>query len=117
MIRIAAYRRLPIKLKLQVIIMTTVGTALLLACGAVLTYDQFAFRNSIRNDLDVLAEMLGSNSTAALSFGDRRSVEELLSGLRAKRPIVAAFVYSADGALFAGYRRGPSAQEPAPGIP
>ena len=111
MIRIAAYRRLPIKLKLQLIIMTTVGAALLLACTAVLTYDHYAFRNSIRNDLDVLAEMLGSNSTAALSFGDRRSVEELLSGLRAKRPIVAAVVYSADGAVFASYRRETRAQQ------
>ena len=111
--RIAAYRRLPIKLKLQVIIMTTVGVALLLACAAVLTFDQFAFRNSIRNDLDVLAEMLGSNSTAALSFGDRKSVEELLGGLRAKRSVVAAFVYETDGAVFAAYQRGATVAAPA----
>ncbi len=113
--RIPAYRRLPIKLKLQVIIMTTVGVALVLACASVLALDQIAFRNSIRNDLDVLAEMLGSNSTAALSFGDRESVEELLSGLRAKRPIVGAFVYGADGAIFASYQRGSA--RPAPAAP
>ena len=105
MIRIGPYRNFPVRLKLQAIIMATVGTALLLACTAILAYDQVAYRESVRNDLNVLADMLGSNSTAALSFGDRRSVEELLGGLRAKRSIVAAFIYSGDGAIFAEYYR------------
>jgi signal transduction histidine kinase/ActR/RegA family two-component response regulator len=99
------YRNLPIKHKLQLIIMVTVGVALVLACGAIIISDEIAQRASMRNDIAVLAEIFGSNSTAALSFGDRRNAEELLSGLKAKQGIVRAYLYSADGHVFASYRR------------
>src|SRR5260370_20014746 len=88
--------------------MVTTGAALLLACAAVLVYDQIAFREGMRNELGILAEIFGSSSTAALSFGDPEAAEQLLSGLRAKRPIVAAFIYSGDGKPFAAYRRDPA---------
>src|SRR5208282_6119456 len=87
------YRNLSVKHKLRLIIMFTVGTALVLACAAVVAYDQIVARKDMRNDLAVLAEIVGSNSTAAVTFRDQRAAEELLSGLRAKRHIVAAFIY------------------------
>ena len=62
--------------------MFTVSIALVLACAAVVIYDQIAARNDMRNDLAVLAEIVGSNSTAAVTFRDRRAAEELLSGLK-----------------------------------
>jgi signal transduction histidine kinase/ActR/RegA family two-component response regulator len=102
---------LAIKHKLRLIIMATTGAALLLACAAVLVYDQIAFRESMRNELDILAEIFGSSSTAALSFGDPETAGQLLSGLRAKQPIVSACIYSVDGKLFAAYRRDPSANK------
>jgi Periplasmic sensor domain len=49
--------------------------------------------------------MAAANSTAALSFGDQNAAEELLSSLRAKPHLRVAFIYSADGNLFAAYRR------------
>src|SRR5580700_9428100 len=101
----ARYRNLPIRDKLRLIIMTTVSISLLLVCAAVLAYDDSANRQSMRNDLAVLAEMTGANSTAALSFGDARAAEELLSGLKAKRGVILAFLYSADGRPFAAYHR------------
>lgn len=96
---------LSIKQKLRLIIMVTVATALILACAAVLAYDFLAFRNSMRNDLGVLAEIFGSNSTAALSFGDQNATEEILAGLKAKSHILAACIYTSDGKPFAFYRR------------
>jgi signal transduction histidine kinase len=96
-------RNLPIKHKLRLIIVFTVSLALLLACGAALTYDQLASRSAMRTDLETLAEIVGSNTTAALAFRDQISAEEILSGLKAKRHIVRAQIYSADGKLFAGY--------------
>ena len=45
--------------------MATVGAALTLACAAFLIYDQLSFRDSMRSDLGVQAEIFGSNSTAA----------------------------------------------------
>ena len=110
----AAYRNLPIKYKLQLIIMATVGAALLLACAAVVVCDLLAQRASMQHDAGALTEIFGSNSTAALSFSDRRTAEELLSGLRAKRPIVRAFLYSSDGRVFASYWRDSSGRRLAP---
>src|SRR6266852_113673 len=111
-------RSLTIKQKLRYIIMTTVSAALILACAAVLGYDYFSLRNSMRNDLAVLAEIFGSNSTAALSFGDRKATEEILSALKSKRHLVGACVYSADHKLFAVYQRTPRSKEfSAPSFP
>ncbi len=108
------YRKLPIEHKLRLIIMACVSAALVLMCVAVLIYDQITFRQSMRNDLAVLAEMFGSSSTAALSFQDGRTADELLSGLKAKRAIVQAFLYTPDGRPFAGYYRDPHSRKPGP---
>jgi signal transduction histidine kinase len=99
------YSKLSIKQKLQAIMMAEVVTVLLLSCGAFATYDLVVARNSLRADLESVAEIVGSDSTAALSFEDQKSAEELLSGLRAKRHLVVACLYSADRKLFASYRR------------
>src|SRR5580704_19335016 len=105
MSRAARYRNLPIRHKLRLIIMSAVASALLFASAAVLAYDQLAIRSEMRNDLSVLAEIFGVNSTAALSFCDQQAAEELLGGLRAKPHVVEAFIYDAKGKLFATYRR------------
>ena len=99
------YRNLPIKHKLRLVIMATVCCALMLACTALLIYDQIAARESMQNDLDVLAEIFSANSTAALSFNDVPAAEELLSTLQAKQHISSAFLYRPDGTVFAKYRR------------
>jgi signal transduction histidine kinase/DNA-binding response OmpR family regulator len=91
--------------KLQVIIMVTVGAALILACAAFLAYDLIVFGGSMRRDLETLAEILGSNSTAALTFGDQNAARELLSALKAKPHILTACIYSTDSKPFAIYRR------------
>ena len=99
------YRNLSVRHKLRLVIMAAVTVALLSACGAIFAYDRFAARDAMRNDLDVMAEMLSANSTAVLSFGDTRAGKEILSTLRAKRQIVAATVFTASGSALAGYRR------------
>jgi Periplasmic sensor domain len=101
----ARYRNLPIRQKLRLIIMATVAAALILACAAFLVYDQIALRNSLLASTAVTAEMIGSNSTGALSFGDQKAATELLRTLRAQRSLVAAALYSANGQLFAVYLR------------
>jgi signal transduction histidine kinase/DNA-binding response OmpR family regulator len=110
------YRNLNVRYKLRLIIMATVTTALLCACAAVLSYDRIAARDSLRNDVEVMAQMLGANSTAALSFDDARSGEEILSSLRLKHQIVAARILTAAGSPFAAYRRlsAPPSAMPAP---
>ena len=78
------YRNLNVRHKLRLVIMATVTAALFCACVVDLTYDRFAAREFMRNDLEVMAEMLSANSTAALSFDDARGAHEILSTLRAR---------------------------------
>lgn len=108
------YRKLSIRDKLRLTVMLSVSGAIMAASATVLAYERVAFRADMRNDLGVLAEMYGANSTAALSFNDRQTAEELLSGFRVRRHIVSAFLYSADGTVFAAYRRDPGANTPPP---
>jgi signal transduction histidine kinase/CheY-like chemotaxis protein len=108
------YRNLPIKHKLRLIIMSAVGTALLIACAAVLAYDQVSFLEELRDNLEVAADIIGHNSTAALTFRDQKAAEELLSGLKAKPHVAAAFLYTEDGHPFANFRRDPQSRSAAP---
>ena len=108
------YCNLPVRHKLRLVIMVTVTAALLTACAAVLAYDRMAARNSMRNQLEALAEMLGANSTAALSFDDAHVGAEILSTLRANRQIVAAHIFGAKGLPLASYRRASLPSSPIP---
>src|ERR1700689_1398142 len=94
---ITRYRNLAVKHKLRLIVLFALVAALIPSSIAVVIYDQIAARREMRSDLEVLAEIVGSNSTAAVTFGDRRAAEELLSGLKAKKHIVAAVIYSDHG--------------------
>jgi signal transduction histidine kinase/CheY-like chemotaxis protein len=110
----ARYRNLAVKHKLRLIILFSVVAALTPASIGVVAYDQVAARREMQSNLDVLAEIVGSNSTAAVTFGDRRAAEELLSGLKAKKHVVTAVIYSDDGKPFAGYRRDAGSRVPMP---
>src|ERR1017187_10491945 len=99
------FRNTTIEIKLRLIIMLTVVAALALACVAILTYDRMTFRSSMQRDLAILAEMVGSNSTAAITFGDQKAAADLLAGLKANSHIMGACIYSTDGKPFATYRR------------
>ena len=99
------YRNLPIKRKLMVIVTLTSGIALALACAAFIGYESAQLPRETAAELATLAEMTAANSTAPLSFEDRRAAEEMLRALRAERHILEACVYDRSGRLFAGYKR------------
>ncbi len=96
---------LSIRHKLQMIVMATSTAALLVASVAFALFDRSTFLRAKTQDLSVAARMIGSNSTAALSFGDPNSAVEILSALQAKQNVINACIYSQDGRVFASYRR------------
>lgn len=108
---------LPLKRKLQAIIMLTVSTALVLACSALAAYEYAGLRGSMQRHLQVLAQMIGSNSSAALLFNDQKSALELLQGMQAQPHIVAVCIYSMDGSPFATYVRPDAARTFSPPTP
>ena len=115
-IRPRAYRNLPIKYKLYLIVMVTVCAALMLASGTALIYDHWTERQSLRKDIGILADIVGDNSTAALSFGDRNAAAEILSSLRARPGIVAACIYGTDGRPLAVFRGNQKPAHPFPPV-
>jgi methyl-accepting chemotaxis protein len=97
-------RDISIKRKLILISLLTTGVVLLLASAVLITNEVIDFRRSMIKDLTVQAEIIGSNSTAALSFNDRKAAEEILLALRAAPNIMYATIYTKDGKVFAEYR-------------
>jgi PAS domain S-box-containing protein len=100
-----ALRDMSIRQKLMLLMMLTSSAALLLACAAFVTYELVTMRQQMARELSALAGIIADNSTAALSFKDRKAAEETLSTLAAKEQIVAAALFDTHGAPFARYLR------------
>src|ERR1017187_9321571 len=100
-----SYLHLSIQQKLQSIVMVTCTAALLVASVVFTLYDRSTFLRAKMQDLSASAKMVGSNSTAALSFGDAKSAREVLSALQAKQNVINACIYNKDGRVFASYSR------------
>jgi two-component system sensor histidine kinase/response regulator len=97
------FRDISIKSKLMVICMLTSGLVLCVAAAAFVANELITFRRDLMAQLSVLAEVIGTNSTAALTFNDPKAAEETLAALRAKPQILAAFIHTRDGRLLARY--------------
>ncbi len=110
-------RNVPIKRKLMLVILLTSGFAILLMGSALITYELGTFRRTLTNNIQVLAQIIGSNSTAALAFDDRESANETLRALAAESQITAAAIYDRNGRLFASFPESitPTELPPAPG--
>ena len=98
-------RNLSIRWKVIHIIMLTMTVALLIACASFMAYDYIAFRDQQVKDSQALADVLGTSSTAALTFDDRSAVRETLTALADKREVTQSRVFDAEGGEFAVYRR------------
>jgi PAS domain S-box-containing protein len=88
---------------LRRIIMLTTTCALVLACLAFAAADLLTARAKLEADLTTLASVIGSNSAAALMFGDRESAVVVLHALAARPSVVATCLYAEDGHIFATY--------------
>jgi len=91
--------------KLKIIIMATTFAALFVACGAAAAYDFVSLRSQMVRNLSILAELVGSNSTASLSFQDADVAAEVLRSLRAHPNVTRAATFTPDGKVFARYNR------------
>jgi signal transduction histidine kinase/ActR/RegA family two-component response regulator len=107
------FQNLPLKRKLTLIILLTCSAVLLLACGVLAVYQLFDFRRQIIEDSSVLADVVGKNTRAAITFQDENSAQQTLLALQSETSVSAACVYDAQGNQFASYvRSGDSGQFP-----
>lgn len=100
-----SFKKLSIKRKLMFITVLASMTALVIVCLTFILYEQIRFRRAILNELSIMAEIISNNSTAALSFDDSDTAEEILSALSTSPSIVCASIYRSDYRLFAEYSR------------
>ncbi len=98
-------RHLPIRQKVMAIVMLTAVVALVLACGALLSYEYREYQARLQKDLSTLADVMAANSLAAVTFDDDAAAEEVLAGLGADPQIVAAYIFKNSGDLMATYVR------------
>jgi PAS domain S-box-containing protein len=96
-------RNMPIRAKLTLIILLTSAVVMLLMRGAFFIYEYAAFRKATSRHISTLAEIVASNSTAALAFRSAADAAETLSALRTEPQVVAAALFDAQGRLFARY--------------
>src|SRR5437867_3285987 len=99
------FRGASIKRKLTRAMMVTSSVALLVAAAFFAIYDAQTSQMRMERDLSTLSTIIGSNSIAALAFGNEQDAKSTLSALAAKPHVVAAAIYKRDGDLLASYQR------------
>lgn len=105
------FRDASIKNKIIGMILATSAVVIVLMSLASLVYAVLEWRASTRKDLASLASVIANNTSAAVTFTDATSAVDTLLGLRAKPAIIGAYIYTAEGSLFAKYE--PKGKSPA----
>ncbi len=103
------FRHLSIKTKLISIQLITTFFVLVLFVGFFLFIQYRQAEEASTGRLSALAEILGSNSVAALMFFDNDAAEDVLESLTTQTDILNAIIYDHNGQLFATYDK--------PGVP
>jgi signal transduction histidine kinase/DNA-binding response OmpR family regulator len=98
------FSKLSISAKLRRIILVTTATALLLGALIILVLQLFNERRALVEHVAVLAGVIGTNTTAALEFGDAKTANRLLSALSAESQVTEALLLDRDGKPLATYR-------------
>src|SRR5437016_14592668 len=91
----------PIRQKLTAMLVLSSGLVLLLTSAALVGYQYWSFRQTMRSTLPVRGSILATDSTASLAFGNAADAGELLSALRALSQIVSFAAYDRNARLLA----------------
>ena len=115
-------RHLSVRWKLQMISIVASISALVLAGLALIGFDLLSARDTMLQELVVLAKVVGDRSTAALIYEDETTATENLAALAARSSITSACIYNGRDEVFATYGRDPEVHKgdfptmpPAPG--
>ena len=87
----------PIQRKLLLLILLSCIAAILVASVIEAGFRLVKARKDFAGEVATLARVIASNATAAITFGDAKSAQELLGSLRENEAIVAASVWLPEG--------------------
>src|ERR1041384_4715213 len=94
-----------IKRQVMTLAAATCTVALLFAASAFVAFDWWEYREQLAGELQVLADVTGANSAAALDFVDRSNAQAALDALRPQAHIICAALYDRAGNEFASVSR------------
>ena len=94
-------------IKSQLISIMLLVSCCVLAVTAIsfLLSDAISFRGSLKQNLGILANIIGSNTAAAIAFNDPKAARDTLEGLAANPHILTAYLVVDGDRLFASYRK------------
>ena len=98
-------RAASIRAKLIAVVMATTCAALALMGLALGIFELISHRKAMAAEMAAVGEIIGANSTAALTFNDEGAAREILRALGPRGDIRAACLYDAEGRLFSSFHR------------
>ncbi len=99
------FNNFSIRVKIVSIILLITTIALVLAGSIFFAYDKRQFEKRTVNDLSILAEVIGDNSTAAITYKDAGTANEILNSLVAEKQVKNAFIIIENNDTLATYNR------------
>ena len=106
-------QKLPIRHKLNAIIILTCSVALLLSSAAYFINQWYHYRKMLLQEMQTLSLVIAENSRAGLAFDDEVGLATILSSLQAKPSVQKAKIFNIKGEVLAEYT-GPEGQNACP---
>jgi two-component system sensor histidine kinase/response regulator len=103
---VSRFSQFTIRTKLSLIVMAITCGSLIVAGVAFISYDIYSFRTASVHDMQTLARVVASSSTAALAFDDPEAARDVLTQLHYREHIAAACLYDVAGKPVASYLQG-----------
>lgn len=101
---------LSIKSKLMLIITLASFLTLVLIGIFFISIEYKKAKEELHSNLSTMARVIAGQSTAAVTFADSHSAEEILSGLKVEPTVTAAAIFDANNQLFVKYESGSERQ-------
>ncbi len=98
------FNNFSIKVKIVTIILFITTISLVLAGAIFFAYDKKQFEKRTINDLGILAEVIGNNSTAAITYNDATTATEILNSLIAEKQVKNAAIILKNSDTLARYK-------------
>ncbi len=97
------FNTLPIKRKLQIVLLLSCAVALIFTTVSAFLAQQYQSRQSVEREYRTLSRVIARNSRAGLAFSDQKSLTTILASLREKPAVVSARIFDNGDELFAQF--------------
>ncbi len=97
------FEKLTIRSKLSIIVLMTAGVMICLMATYFIVDKAISYRRNMVENITTLAKVIGTNTTAAISFDDPETAKEILSALSVEARVQVACIFDTNAAAFATY--------------